>query len=280
MLTKWIPKAIICVESNRNGITLIDYFKESWIKERLYASSKASMETLLTMDEYDNVGFLKDTLMRRKYSGVHTTSTTRRMMMSILVDSVKFRKDVLTSENLVQDIKDLVIKNDIIKAADDKHDDCVMSWCIAMYTYYYGEKLERYGFKKGELPNDMIEDEEFENLEELYKNPLIRAQFPSMVSFYETMVRDRMEAAYKEKKSSTLETIANNDVGSIIGDISKVDPEYGAKKIPKLENESQRNNLQERWARMNRKRSKENEGYTPYGSPRHSMIESDDKSWV
>jgi hypothetical protein len=279
MLTKWIPKAIICIESNRNGITLIDYFKESWIKSRIYASSEASMETILTKEEYDDVGFIKDSLMKRKYYGVHTTSTTRRMMMSILVDSVKFRKDILTSENLVKDIKNLVIKNDIIKAADGKHDDCVMSWCIAMYAYYYGEKLERYGFKKGELPDDMIEDEEFENLEELYKNPLIRAQFPSMVSFYETMVRQRMETAYKEKKSATLQNIADSDVGSIVGDIAKVDPEYAKEKLPNVSGSEQAVNLRERWAKMNRRKPRENQGYTPYGTPRRND-DSDDDSWT
>jgi hypothetical protein len=242
------------------------------------------MESILTKEVYDDVGFIKDQLMKRKYYGVHTTTTTRRMMMSILVDSVKFRKDILTSENLVKDIKDLVIKNDVIKAADGKHDDCVMSWCIAMYAYYYGEKLERYGFKKGELPDDLIEDEEFQNLEELYKNPLIRAQFPSMVAFYEDAIRTKMEVDYKERKSATLQNIADNDVGSIVGDIIKVDPEYGKNKIPQVDNSGQSANLQERWNKMNRrKQQSQNQAFNPYGTPlgvSGGSSSDDDGSWV
>lgn len=265
LLKKYIPKAIICIESNRNGTTLIDYFKESWIKSRIYASSEASMDNLLVKEEYDNIGFLKDQLMRRKFYGVKTTTTTRQMMMNILVDSVKFRKDILTAENLVEDIKNLVLMNGTIKAANGKHDDCVMSWCIAMYAFYFGEKLERYGFKKGELPDDMVEDEEFQKLEELYKNPYIRQHFPSFTVMYESVVRGKLKRDYEEKKSATLQNMADNDVGSILKDIVKADPEYGkeqAYNAPQMT--EQTNNLKDRWARMNQSRS--GSGYGLYGN--------------
>ena len=279
MLSKWIPKAIICIESNRNGLTLIDFLKTSWIKSRIYASPEASMDTMLAKEEYDDIGFLKDQLMRRKYFGVKTTTTSRQMMMGLLVDAVKFRKDILYSENLVTDIKNLILKNGKIQAADGKHDDCVMSWCLAMYAYYFGDKLERYGFKKGELPDDMIESEEFDNLQELYKNPLIRAQFPSMVAFYEASVKDKLEQEAKEKKAMTLQAIADNDVGSIVKDLVKADPEYGKSVLPQTTLSEQASSLRDKWAKMNRKQSKENTGYGIYGS-RKRPKNDDDSSWI
>lgn len=276
LLRKYIPKTIICVESNRNGTTIIDYLKESKIlKSRIYASSEASMDTLLVKEEYDNIGFLKDQLMRRKFYGVKTTTTTRQMMMNILVDSVKFRKDILTAENLVEDIKDLVLMNGTIKAASGKHDDCVMSWCIAMYAFYFGEKLERYGFKKGELPDDMVEDEEFQKLEELYKNPYIRQHFPSFTVMYENVVRGKLKREFEEKKSATLQNMADNDVGSILKDIVKADPEYGksqAYDTPQVN--EQTSSLKDRWARMNQKRN--NNGYGPYGNRKRN---DEDDGW-
>ena len=279
MLSKWIPKAIICIESNRNGLTLIDFLKSSWIKSRIYASPEASMDTMLSKEEYDDVGFLKDQLMRRKFFGVKTTTTSRQMMMGLLVDAVKFRKDILFSTNLVTDIKNLILKNGKIQAADGKHDDCVMSWCLAMYAYYFGDKLERYGFKKGELPDDMIESEEFDSLQELYKNPLIRTQFPSMVAFYEASVKDKMEQEVKEKKSLTLQAIADNDVGSIMKDLVKADPEYGKTSLPQTNMSEQATSLKDRWARMNRRNSKENSGYSLYGS-RQRPKNDDNSSWI
>lgn len=228
IMTKWFSRAILCVESNRNGLTIIDYFKESSIiRPRLYASSEATLEAVLAKDQYDDIGFLKDEMVRRKYFGIKTTSTSRDMMMGILTDSVRFRKDILKSENLVTDIKNLVLKNGVIKAASGKHDDCVMSWCIAMYTIYFGEKLERYGFRKGELPSDIEEDEEFIKLEKLYKDPIIRQQFPSMYSFYMNNLREKLKNEHIEKKSVTLQTVADSGMGSIVKDIIKTDPTYG-----------------------------------------------------
>jgi hypothetical protein len=100
-----------------------------------------------------------------------------------------------------------------------------------------------------------------------------------MVSFYETMVRQRMETAYKEKKSATLQNIADSDVGSIVGDIAKVDPEYAKEKLPNVSGSEQAVNLRERWAKMNRRKPRENQGYTPYGTPRRND-DSDDDSWT
>ena len=283
MLSKWIPKAIICVESNRNGITLIDFLKDSWIKSRIYASAEASQDTALLKEEYDDIGFLKDRLMRRKYFGVKTTTTSRQMMMGLLVDAVKFRKDILTSEHLVTDIKNLILKNGKIVAADGKHDDCVMSWCIAMYAYYFGEKLERYGFKKGELPTDLIEDEEFPNLQELYKNPIIRAQFPSMVSFYETTIKNKLEKEHNEKRSLTLQAIADNDVGSITKDLAKADPGYAKQPLPQYEQAVQSSKLKDRWAKMNsgkQYRNTSNTNMTGLGFNRKRNDIDDDSSWI
>lgn len=279
ILSKWLPKAIVCIESNRNGITLIDFLKTSWIKSRIYASPEASMDTALLKEEYDDVGFLKDQLMRRKYFGVKTTTTSRQMMMGLLVDAVKFRKDILYSQNLVTDIKNLILKNGKIQAAPGKHDDCVMSWCIAMYAYYFGEKLERYGFKKGEIPDDMVETGEFDQLQELYKNPLIRAQFPSMVAFYESNVKGRLEAKEKEKKALTIQSIADNDVGSITKDLANADPEYAKKPIAQANVSEQASNIMSRWKQMNRKESRVNREYGIYGTKKRRNTD-DDSSWI
>lgn len=279
MLSKWIPKSIICIESNRNGLTLIDFLKTSWIKDRIYANPEASMDTMLAKEEYDDVGFLKDQLMRRKFFGIKTTTTSRQMMMGLLVDAVKFRKDILQSEHLVEDIKNLILRNGKIQAAQGKHDDCVMSWCIAMYSYYFGEKLERYGFVKGGLPNDLEEDEEFQQLQELYKNPLIRAKFPTMYSYYQSSVKEKMEREYNEKRSKTIQSLADNEVGSITKDLAKIDPEYAKSPLPGADRDKASSQILDRWANMNKRGSQRNSSYGAYGNRRVTTTD-DDKSWI
>lgn len=282
MLSKWIPKSIICVESNRNGITLIDTLKESWIKSRIYAGPEATMDNFLLKEEYDDVGFLKDQIMRRKYFGIKTTTTSRQMMMGLLVDAVKFRKDIIRSEHLVEDIKNLILRNGKIQAAPGKHDDCVMSWCIAMYSYYFGEKLERYGFIKGSLPTDLEEDDEFTDLQELYKNPLIRAQFPTMTMFYESSVQEKLKREHDEKQSMTLQKLADNDIGSITKDIAKADPEYAKQVLPQAERSTQSTQLLDKWNNLNRRsRGKTQESnLNLYGSPSYRKRTNDNDGWI
>lgn len=266
IMAKFTPRAIICVESNRNGTTLIDFLKSSKrLKPRLYAAPEASMDTFLLKEEYDEVGFLKDELMRRKFYGVKTTTSSREMMMGLLTDAVKFRKDILRSENLVHDIKDLVVVNNKIQAAPKKHDDAVMSWCIAMYVYYFGVKLERYGFKRGALPDDVTVDDEYATLQELYKDPYIRAKFPTMFNYYEYTLKNRIKEKHEEKVQGTLEEIQNTAVGSVAEDLKKLDPTYDNSTINPLYPNTSSSQIMERWSRMNHKSDKQRQ---------------DDLSWV
>ena len=284
IISKWIPRAIICVERNRNGLTLIDYLKESRLKSRIYTSSEASMETILARDKYDDIGFLKDEIMKRKYSGVNTTTTTRKMMMNILVNAVRFKKSIVSSENLVEDIKNLVLKNGNIQAAPKKHDDCVMSWCMAMYTIQFGEKLERYGFKRNEIPADVIVDTTLQSLNELFSLDYIREMFPSMTSFYDNEVRNRLEKEYEEKKSQTMQEVVDRDIGSITKDLIDMDPEYGKTKVQSVmssnEQRSSADLLRSKWQRLNAGVSNQPNNNQPNNRCRRRISENDDRSWI
>ena len=200
----YFPKVMIIVESNRNGIAVIDNFKESWLKPFVYASPEADSSAMLNREDYDEKGFIKDQLMRRKYFGIKTLSNSRDVMMGLLTDAVRFKKDVLVAEYLVQDINDLILKGGKIQAAAGKHDDLVMSWCLCMYTIYYGEKLERWGFRRGTLPDDVEMDDEFKQLQILYKNPVIRQQFPTMYAFWEETAGKKMKEDHERKVKKEL----------------------------------------------------------------------------
>lgn len=204
MVKTYFPKVMIIVESNRNGIAVIDNFKEGWLKPFIYASPEADSSAMLAREDYDERGFIKEQLMRRKYFGVKTLSHSRDVMMGLLTDAVRFKKDVLVAEYLVQDINDLILKGGKIQAAAGKHDDLVMAWCLCMYTIYYGEKLERWGFRRGVLPDDVEMDDEFKQLQDLYKNPVIRQQFPTMYAFWEETAGKKMKEEHEKKVKKEL----------------------------------------------------------------------------
>ena len=100
-----------------------------------------------------------------------------------------------------------------------------------------------------------------------------------MVAFYEASVKDKLEQDVKEKKALTLQSIADNDVGSIMKDLVKADPEYGKNELPNVNMSEQATSLKDRWAKMNNKKSRENAGYGMYGTLKRPKND-DESSWI
>lgn len=202
MVDNYFPKALIIVERNRNGGAVIEVMKQSKLRNMIYSTPEANSDTSRVRDKMDENGFIKEEFIKNKYFGATTTSNTRAVMMNILVDAVHFAKDIVNTKYIVEDITNLIVKNDKIQAASGKHDDNVMSWLIGLYVYYYGERLERYGFRKNELPTDIEEDDEFSKLKKLYANPEIKKQFPTIYAYYqsEKAKHDSQERTKQEKE--------------------------------------------------------------------------------
>ena len=147
-------------------------------------------------------------------------------MMNILLDFMHFARHLVNTKYLVDDIKNLVVKNDKIQAAAGEHDDCVMSWLIAMYVYYYGEQLERYGFVKGSVPEDVAEDDEFKKLSLLYRNPEIKKQFPTMYAYYKEQKakHDMINRATMEETQSKYKPFNIGGLGDVkVTDVPDID---------------------------------------------------------
>ena len=195
MCDNYFNNPLLIIERNRNGGAVVEQFKKSKYRNRIYSSPEANTDNSRIRDKLDENGFIKEEFVRNKFFGTNTTNSTRQLMMNILLDLVHFSRQLVRSKYVVDDIKNLVVKNNKIQAASGEHDDSVMSWLIALYILYYGKDLERWGFTKGQLPNDVQEDDEFLQLQKLYKNPEIRRQFPTMYSYYlsEMAKKQRME---------------------------------------------------------------------------------------
>lgn len=224
IVVKYFKKPLIIIENNRNGLTLIDIFDESWLSPYLYRSQEPNATNSIIKDDLDEQGFIKDEIAKRRYNGVKTDLNSRPMMMNILVDAVRFKKDILDTRYIFEDINNLVIKNGKIQAAAGEHDDNIMSWCLGMYVLYYGERLERWGYVRGGLPDDVVEDDEFIRLEKLYRNPEIRKEFPTMYSFYMSTIRPQKEEEHNKTHDTKVKEYVAGQVGSIREEILKADP--------------------------------------------------------
>ena len=150
MVVDLAPRAIVCIERNSVGDGIIDLLMTSRIATRIYYDKGRDL-LLNSIDRNSSTeSVLKKRAESKKYMGVYTEGSSRETMMAILMRHVHEFKDKIYTKNLVNDICDLVKRpSGKIEAVSGKHDDCVMSYLIALYVYYHGNNLPMFGFEKG-----------------------------------------------------------------------------------------------------------------------------------
>ena len=80
-----------------------------------------------------------------------------------------------------------------------------------------GEKLERWGFVKGQPPQDVVEDDKYHIARRLYSNPEVKRQFPSLYSFYknEMALQKAIELYEQGKNDEEDETTTLHKIGGL-----------------------------------------------------------------
>lgn len=148
VVNRYIPKALVSIESNHLGSAIIAILKRSSIAANLYYDiDKAMVPDVET--RLDKHGMVMNDPNNRRFYGVATTATTRPMMMQILLRHVAERKSDFICRELIDDLNNLIQKaSGKIEAAQGEHDDVVMAYLIALFVYYHGSKLSRYGITK------------------------------------------------------------------------------------------------------------------------------------
>ena len=221
LVQKHIPRAIVIIERNSVGDGIIDHLMSSPINHRLYFDKNRDILASNISDQSTVVSMLKKQGEQKKYYGVYTEGTSRETMMAILFRHVAEYKDNFVTKNITEDIAHLVrAKSGKILAVAPFHDDCIMSYLIAMYVFYHGNNLPAFGFIKGSqeienqnegldysdintlrgtglVPDDMLEVEaEREQIRKendysaIYQEAVMRAQQESMELARRGLVRN------------------------------------------------------------------------------------------
>lgn len=149
MLAKMIPRALFCLESNLNGVDIIDFVQESKLENRFYHDPRAT-ELTKNVTEKQNVDTsLKQRAQAKKHFGTFVNVKTRKMMFNILRNTLHDYRHLIYTKFLVKDICNLVERKDgKIAAADGEHDDLVMAYLHTLYVLNYGYELGRFGINK------------------------------------------------------------------------------------------------------------------------------------
>lgn len=151
LVENYIPNAVLIPEKNSMGVYLIQMLCETSIKQNLYWSeSRRQLEDMVEESAAD-YELKKLSVEQKKYG--HWTGKNRNAMFELLFLHIAECKQILNTEYLVDDICKLVrTSTGRIEAGKGEHDDSVMSYLIAIYTYYTGDNLEHFGITKQENP--------------------------------------------------------------------------------------------------------------------------------
>lgn len=155
LIRKHVPRGILSIERNANGESILDALRNTDIRSQIYFDNTKDLVGAGIDDKLDSQGFLRLEAARRKTYGVYTQGKSRETMFSLLETHVREYKEKFVTENIIGDLLRLIKKKTgRIEAGPGFHDDSVMSYLIALYVFYHGNNLHRFGFVRGEIPDD------------------------------------------------------------------------------------------------------------------------------
>ncbi len=153
LIKKHVPRTILVIERNSIGDAIIDFLMQSQISHNLYFDKGRDLLDNNISRNASTESLLKKKAEMKKFYGVYTEGSSRESMIAILLRHMAEFKDKFTTKNVIDDISKLIQKpSGRIEAASGFHDDCIMSYLIALYVYYHGNNLGLFGFVKGSNP--------------------------------------------------------------------------------------------------------------------------------
>ena len=197
LVKKYIPNALLCIEKNHGGDSVIQDLRETVLNRNLYHN----MEKDLVDDNNVkmNKGHIEREVERRRCYGVFTGKNSRPLMIDLLFITVQEHKERITSHFLIDDILKLVRKNGKVQAAVGEHDDSVMSYLIALYVYTYGKNLNRWGIVKGMKEPGTEGDDNGAQYEDAYQYAMNNLSEDDRMFFQAQMMASQAASSYEEQ---------------------------------------------------------------------------------
>lgn len=197
LVKKYIPSAVLCIEKNHGGDSVIQDLRETVLNRNIYHSMSKDLVDDNTAKI--NKGHIEREVERRRNYGVFTGVKSRALMIDLLFLTVQEFKDRLTSHFVIDDILKLVRKNGKVQAAAGEHDDSIMSYLIALYVYTYGKNLNRWGIVKGMKEPGTEGDDGGAQEEDAYQFAMNNLSEDDMMFFQAQMMASQAANSYEQK---------------------------------------------------------------------------------
>lgn len=158
LISKHLPKSVLCIERNSIGDAIIDFLLNSSIRSNLYFDKARDLQEEKMKQNETIESMLQKQAKIKTYYGVYTEGKSRETMMSILARHVNEYKEKFITHNIIRDLSRLKrTASGKVQAVGDDHDDSIMSYLIALYILYHGNNLISFGIVKGMRNEDILE---------------------------------------------------------------------------------------------------------------------------
>ena len=148
----YIPKAVLCLERNSMGITILQMLLETDIRDNLYYTKNDRVIDEITEEDATDRQLMELSQQYKRY-GTYLSGKVRKMMFELLFQHIAECKEILCTEYLVNDLCQLVrTSTGRIEADKGQHDDCLFSYLHAIFIYYTGDNLISYGITRSKNP--------------------------------------------------------------------------------------------------------------------------------
>lgn len=155
LIKKYLPRSILAIERNYNGEAVLDHLRDTDILGNIYFDNTKTAVKI--DDKFNSKGFLEEEAQNRRFYGIYTKAESRERMFGLLETFVKEHKDSFVSANVIDDLMKLVrTRTGKIEAQTGFHDDSIMSFLMCLYLYYFGNNLSRYGFIRGVVDEEEL----------------------------------------------------------------------------------------------------------------------------
>ncbi|MEI2419676.1 hypothetical protein V6O07_05335, partial [Arthrospira platensis SPKY2] len=157
LVTTIAINSTICIERNNVGSTVINKLRKMpEVEPRLYRELQTD-ELKQKMKD----GFIEEQDVTAAHYGIWTDDVKRQQMFELLGKFVKNYKERICPVGFIDQLKCLEYnKKGRVDHAKDKHDDIIMAYNMAMWTYYYGNNISSFGIIRFPDPQPGMTTEE------------------------------------------------------------------------------------------------------------------------
>lgn len=218
LVSRYLPNAIVNIERDGGwGGSVLQMLCKSKIKKNLYYEIK----DIVTQERVQLSGKINRTHTKTMVFGT-STAIHRDRLIEILFQRVQYHKDKFIAPILLDELRTLEYKkNGRVEHASDAHDDQLFSYMMALYVWYDGVDINKWGVYKTAIQTDQEMDEASIVLDRDYgvtidldqnekTNELIEEQFKQLGNT-KYMDQNTFRKQEYEKDQEILKNLLEND---------------------------------------------------------------------